>query len=490
MNIREVISVAVYCRVSTQSDEQATSFENQVTFFRAYVKSHPEWQLYEIYTDEGITGTSVKKREGFLHMIRDAERGCFSLLLTKEISRFARNLLDSISYTRHLKKLGCGVYFLSDGIDTRDGDAELRLAILASIAQEESRRTSERVKWGQKRRMEAGVVFGRALFGYDLIDGKLYVKEAEAETVRYIFRAFLSENKTPADIARMLDHEGIHPARADAWRSSVITRMLQNEKYCGDLVQKKTMTTDYLTHEKKYNRGEEALVILRDHHAPIISREDFEAVQARLAERKQAPRKKHSSRYPLSGKVICGFCGRPMTARVQERRGGTYHLWRCSRGHRSNSIRNEDIFLMIRQASASFPSETEEAKRQAKTALLRYLTSFCSVEKLEDAKERLLSLYLMGEMEQKPYLAEKRRLETEATRILHVSEAIETAVYEESYLEFLTERVTVWEEKAVLQFRSATRRWGFAIHSFGRRHEIEAIPDCFSLCGIDSRENL
>ena len=169
--------MAAYCRVSTDSQDQADSFESQRTFFKQYIERNPEWELYEIFADEGISGTSTKKRKEFNRMIACAYSGGFDLIITKEISRFARNTLDSIYYTRELKKHSVGVIFLNDNINTLDGDAELRLSILSSIAQEESRKTSERVKWGQKRRMEQGVVFGRDMLGYDVRGGKMYVNE-------------------------------------------------------------------------------------------------------------------------------------------------------------------------------------------------------------------------------------------------------------------------------------------------------------------------
>ena len=169
--------VAAYCRVSTDNEDQVNSFESQQRYFRRYIEEHPDWELYEIFADEGISGTNTKKRKAFNRMIEEAKSGAFDLIITKEISRFARNTLDSIYYTRELKRYGVGVIFMNDGIHTLDGDAELRLAILSSIAQEESRKTSERVKWGQKRRMEQGVVFGRDMVGYDVRDGKMYINE-------------------------------------------------------------------------------------------------------------------------------------------------------------------------------------------------------------------------------------------------------------------------------------------------------------------------
>ena len=170
-----MIKVASYCRVSTDKDDQANSFEAQQRYFKEYIERQPDWELYDVYADEGITGTSTKKRAAFHRMIHDAHMGRFRLILTKEVSRFSRNILDTIAYTRELRQLGVGVLFMNDGINTLDPDAELRLSIMGSIAQEESRKTSTRVKWGQTRQMERGVVFGTSLLGYDVKDGKISI---------------------------------------------------------------------------------------------------------------------------------------------------------------------------------------------------------------------------------------------------------------------------------------------------------------------------
>ncbi|MEL7657543.1 MAG: recombinase family protein, partial [Bacillota bacterium] len=198
------LRVAAYCRVSTDKEDQVNSLTSQMKYFTEYINSHDGWQMCEVYYDEGISGTSIKKRAGFNRMISDANAHKMDLILTKEVSRFARNTVDTLSYTRHLKELNIGVVFMTDNIDTRDSDGELRLSIMASIAQEESRKTSERVKWGQKRRMEQGIVFGRDMFGYAVRNGQLIVNQDEAETVKLIFNKFLAEGKGTHVIAREL----------------------------------------------------------------------------------------------------------------------------------------------------------------------------------------------------------------------------------------------------------------------------------------------
>lgn len=328
-----MIKVASYCRVSTDKDDQANSFESQQRYFRAYIDRQPEWELYQIYADEGITGTSTKKRAAFNQMIADARMGKFELILTKEVSRFSRNILDTIAYTRELKALGVGVLFMNDGISTLEPDAELRLSIMGSIAQEESRKTSSRVKWGQTRRMEQGVVFGRSLLGYDVKDGRLTVNPEGAELVRLIFHKYGVEKKGTTVIARELREAGYRTHRGGIrWNGSCIVKLLKNEKYVGDLIQKKTITPDYLTHAKKANHGEEELVIIRDHHQPIIDRELWDVVQEELKKRNRngALGAGHSNRYIFSGKIKCGECGASFVSRQRKRKdGGLSRRWSC-----------------------------------------------------------------------------------------------------------------------------------------------------------------
>ena len=328
-----MIKVASYCRVSTDRDDQANSFESQQRYFKEYIDRQPDWELYQVYADEGITGTSTKKRAAFNRMIADARQGKFQLILTKEVSRFSRNILDTISYTRELKTLGIGVLFTNDGISTLEPDAELRLSIMGSIAQEESRKTSSRVKWGQTRRMEQGVVFGRSLLGYNVKEGRLTVDPDGAEIVRLIFYKYGVEKKGTTVIARELREEGCRTHTGNVkWSAGHIVKILKNEKYVGDLVQKKTITPDYLSHAKKYNHGEEELVIIRDHHEPIIDRELWDTVQRELKKRNRNGElgAGHSNRYVFSGKIKCGECGASFVSRKKSHKDGSlYRRWSC-----------------------------------------------------------------------------------------------------------------------------------------------------------------
>ena len=341
------LRVAAYCRVSTDKDDQTNSLISQRKYFADYITHHDDWVLSDVYYDEGISGTQTKKRAGFNAMIEEAMQGEIDLILTKEVCRFARNTVDTLSYTRKLKDNGVGVIFTIDNIDTRDSDGELRLTIMASIAQEESRKTSERVKWGQKRRMEQGIVFGRNLIGYNVRNGELAINEEEVPVVRAIFHKYTNEGKGTHVIARELSEEGLRPKRVKLWSATVILRALRNEKYVGDLCQKKTFTPNYLTHAKKYNRGNEEMVYLKDHHEPIIDRDLWNRTQEELLRRAptEEMKSKHSNRYWCSGKLYCGMCGQRYVSRTKKLKNGTtYKAWRCyaAANHGTSKV-SEDV---------------------------------------------------------------------------------------------------------------------------------------------------
>lgn len=438
--------VAAYCRVSTDHEDQANSFESQQRYFRQYIERNPDWELYEIFADEGISGTNTKKRSEFKRMIACAKEGDFDLIITKEISRFARNTLDSIYYTRDLKKHGVGVIFMNDNINTLDGDAELRLAIMSSIAQEESRKTSERVKWGQKRQMEQGVVFGRSMLGYDVKDGKMTVNENGAKIVRLIFHKFANENKGTHVIARELREAGITPMRVKEWSNTVILRVIRNEKYCGDLVQKKTFTPDFLSHEKKYNRGEEEFVIIKDHHEPIVSRELFEKANRILDEKSltQEGKAKHSNRYPFSGKIKCGCCGSSYVARYKNRKNGTrYKAWRCYKsatqgsphtdkagnplGCSNPSIRNEDAVHIMYLVTRSLQLEEKKITANLLSVIQSVLsvnTNYSHIEKLkeqiqtvEDKRTQLIDLCISGAITKQEFITKREACDKEISEL-------------------------------------------------------------------------
>ncbi len=444
--------VAAYCRVSTDSEDQAGSFESQQRYFRQYIERNPDWELYEVFADEGISGTNTKKRRQFNRMIECAKKGDFDLIVTKEISRFARNTLDSIYYTRDLKKHGVGVIFLNDNINTLDGDAELRLAIMSSIAQEESRKTSERVKWGQKRQMEQGVVFGRSMLGYDVKDGKMTINEEGAKIVRLIFHKFVAEGKGTHVIARELQEEGIRPMRVREWQNTVILRVIRNEKYCGDLVQKKTYTPDFLSHERKVNLGQEEFVIIRNHHEPIISRELFEEANRILDAKSISPegKAKYSGRYPFSGKIKCGRCGASYVARYKTLKDGSrYKAWRCyeaanhgkphidragnQAGCFGESIRNEDavylMYLVCRELKINRRKVADNLAKIIRDVIQMDLPGADTgvlTEKTEAARKKrtgLIDLYTNGDIDRGEFNALRAKCDEELEKLRSMAEA-------------------------------------------------------------------
>ncbi|MDF2804210.1 MAG: recombinase family protein [Anaerocolumna sp.] len=450
-----MLRVAAYARVSTDTSDQLNSLENQIAYFKKYITANTEWQYTGIYVDEGISGTSIKKRAGFRKMLEDGYSKKFDLLLTKEISRFARNTLDSISYTRKLKDLGIGIVFLNDGINTLDADAELRLTIMASIAQEESRKTSVRIKWGQKRSMEQGVVFGRDLLGYKVISGNLYIDVEEAETVKTIFHKFIYDKKGVYTIANELTLAGIPTAlHKQEWHGNVILKILKNEKYCGDLIQKKTYTPNYLLQEKKTNTGQEDKVFIKNHHEPIIDREMFEKVQKELHKRSKVARvnDRHTNKYCFSGLIKCGICGCSYVVRKKTgKKGCEYRYWKCYeqvkhgkkqefrdsiKGCDNFGISEEDLKELIMELIKKINMEEELVADLEKVNPLKVNNKKLSVINMYEKEkhtiikkeERLLNLYLEGIIKKEEYITQKKNMEM---RVAVIDQYIENIKLEE-----------------------------------------------------------
>jgi DNA invertase Pin-like site-specific DNA recombinase len=307
-NIRRV---AGYARVSTDSDEQFTSYQAQIDYYTSYIKGHPGWEFVEVYTDEGISGTSTKRREGFKRMIADALDGKIDLIVTKSVSRFARNTVDSLTTIRKLKEKHVECFFEKENIWTFDGKGELLITIMSSIAQEESRSISENVTWSKRKQVQAGKVslaYSQFL-GYDRgPNGELVINEKQAETVRLIFSLFL-QGKSPNNIATILTEMKIPtPAGKAKWHDQRVVGILQNEKYIGDALLQKQFTVDFLTHKMKVNEGEVPQVYIEEHHEPIISREVYAYVQTEFERRKAMPGRQSHKRM-LSRKIRCAQCG-------------------------------------------------------------------------------------------------------------------------------------------------------------------------------------
>ena len=440
------MKVAAYCRVSTDKEDQWNSLESQKAYFEQYIRRHPDWQLYEIYADEGISGTGTKKRAAFNRMMNDAYDGKFSLILTKEVSRFSRNILDTISYTRELRSLGIHVYFMSDGFGTQDADCELRLTYMSSSAQEESRKTSMRVTWGQQRQMEKGVVFGRSMLGYDVEGGRMAVNPEGAELVRLIFHKYAVEQVSTGKLANWLREQGYKTLTGSTkWTPQQIIKILRNENYVGDLIQRKTYTPDYLTHEKKANHGQAEKIILRNHHEPIIHRELWELAQTRLDQNNKHGEGTavYSGSHLFSGKIRCGCCGGGFVSRVKSTSQGQYRRWSCTKAVTEGAleyvdangnamgcgvgrlVRDDDALNMVQTALRALQIDWEDVVGHVAALALEAIQAGQSnvsdtperldfeMEKLREKKERIMDAYLDGAFSKEEMLAMKGKYDAQ-----------------------------------------------------------------------------
>lgn len=330
------IRVAAYCRVSTDSEEQETSYEAQVSHYTEYIKSKPEWQMVEVYADDGISGTNTAKRDEFNRMIADCEAGKIDLILTKSISRFSRNTLDCLKYTRKLKALNIAVFFEKENINTMDSKGEVLLTIMASLAQQESESLSANVRMGiQYRNQQGKVQINHNWFlGYTKdAEGNLVIDPEQAEIVRRIYREYL-EGASFLQIKRSLEADGIpNGARHLKWHESNIHQILTNEKYIGDALLQKTYTVSILDKKRAANNGEMPKYYVEGSHEAIIDRDVFMKVKAEIARRANlnpdGKRRVYSSKYALSGMVFCGHCGDIYRRVKWNNRGCKSTVWRC-----------------------------------------------------------------------------------------------------------------------------------------------------------------
>jgi hypothetical protein len=299
--------VAIYARVSTEHEAQISALGNQIQYYDDLFEKHPEWELYDRYIDEGITGTSVKKRKNFMRMMQDASKNKFDLIVTREVSRFARNTVDTLQQTRILRREGVEVYFTEDNIWTmNDEDGELRLTIMATLAQNESKKTSVRVKAGQMISFENGVLYGNGnILGYDRIGKEYVVNELQARTVRRIFDLYLDGNGV-RKIQFVLEKEGHLTATGlTKWQPGNISRILRNPFYCGTIVYRKQFVPDFLEQKKINNFGEVDKVIVEGRHTPIVTKEQFEKVQQILSSKSESVHNKGCRGKKISKDVWC-----------------------------------------------------------------------------------------------------------------------------------------------------------------------------------------
>jgi DNA invertase Pin-like site-specific DNA recombinase len=325
--------VAAYARVSTDSDEQFTSYEAQIDYYTQYIKKREDWEFVKVYTDEGISGTNTKRREGFNDMVADALAGKIDLIVTKSVSRFARNTVDSLVTVRKLKEHHVEVFFEKENIYTFDSKGELLITIMSSLAQEESRSISENVTWGQRKRFADGKVSMpyKQFLGYDRGEGGVpVINEKEAEIVRMIYRLFL-EGKTASGICKHLMGLGIPtPGGKTKWGQGTVMSILQNEKYKGDALLQKKFTVDFLTKKQKVNEGEVPQYYVEGSHPAIISALDFDRVQAEIA-RRQSLGRSYSGSSLFASKLICGDCGGFYGKKVWHSTDAyRREVWRCN----------------------------------------------------------------------------------------------------------------------------------------------------------------
>ncbi len=402
--IKKIYRVAAYCRVSTEQDEQANSYEAQIEHYTKEIAKHKDWVNAGIYADKGITGTWAEKRPEFIKMIRKCKQGKIDLILVKSISRFARNTVDCLEYIRELKELGIGVIFEKENINTLTETSEAMITIMGYFAQAESESISKNVTWGVRHGFAEGKVnFTCDIYGYKRIydydengkrsknEGRLQIIEDEAKVIREIFNLYLLGESTGV-IAKRMNEQGIpSPGKngeLGGWRSTVIQNILRNEKYKGDVITQKTYCVDLLKHKRVKNTGQLPQHYIEDHHEAIVDRATFDAVQAEYARRNakkkatptfdDAPKKsRYSSKYALTELLICGHCGSPYRRCTWTGRGKKRIVWRCTtridydKNKCPDSVGVEETRLhtAILKALSNLSEAKEEVKDDVKAAL-------------------------------------------------------------------------------------------------------------------------
>lgn len=334
------LRVAAYCRVSTDEEDQLNSLETQMQYYTSKIAENPNWSMVGIYADEGISGTRADKRDQFMKLMRDCQKGKVDYILTKSTTRFARNTVDSLTWIRKLRAIGIGVYFEEQNLDSSKVENETLIGFFSVMAQSESESISGNVKWGIHKRMRNGTYSVRFdMLGYRKgDDGQPYIVHEEAEIVRALFNRFL-DGATMGQLKEFLESQNILTRQGKAeWSASVIRKMLSNEKYVGDVLYQKTYCVDCISKKVKVNRGEVTRYLISNNHAPIIDRDTFNLVQAELSRRNSKNKKmdsaiteqgKYSGKFALSELLICGSCGSYYRRRAKVANGKTTQYWRC-----------------------------------------------------------------------------------------------------------------------------------------------------------------
>lgn len=348
-NMQKKRIVAVYARVSTEHEAQVSALENQVQYYDSILEKHLEWELYDRYIDEGITGTSVKKRKNFMRMMEDASKGKFDLIITREVSRFARNTVDALQQTRLLKSQGVEVYFTDDNIWTmNDEDGELRLTIMATLAQNESKKISSRVKAGQQISFQNAVPYGNGnILGYNRTKEGFVINENQAATVRRIFDLYLDGNGVRKIQFILEQEERLTATGLTRWSAGNISRVLRNPFYCGIIVYRKQFVPDYLEQKKINNFGEVDKVVVQGKHTPIVSKEQFDKVQEILNSKSasvnnKGKRGKKISKDVWCKKLVCE-CGSKYNRVLWHRNENvTQYAYQCYSQLRSGTVKTRE----------------------------------------------------------------------------------------------------------------------------------------------------
>lgn len=328
------LKVAAYARVSTSSEEQLLSLENQKLHYEQRILANSNWEFVEMYFDEGISGTKIDKRNGLKRLLQDCETGKVDFILTKSISRFSRNALDCLEIVRRLIDLNIFIEFEKENINTQTMDGELMLSILSSLAESESRSLSQNTKWGIEKRFQDGTYkIGYPPFGYDWLDGAMVINKEQAVVVKDIFADILKGTST-GDIAEKLNQQGVTTKRRKTWHGTTIRGIIKNEKYIGDALFGKTFTDD--SFKRKVNRGDKNQYFMEGHHSAIIDKETFEQAQQMLVQNAKSKNivqedDKYQNRYSFSGILKCGECGGTFKRRIQTKnKNEKYVAWACT----------------------------------------------------------------------------------------------------------------------------------------------------------------
>ena len=395
--VKRLMKVAAYCRVSTEADEQANSYESQIAHYTEEIAKHPDWINAGIFADKGITGTMAKKRPEFLKMIRKCRQGKIDLVLVKSMSRFSRNTVDCLEYIRELKALGIGVIFEKENINTLTETSEAMITIMGYFAQAESESISKNVTWGVRQAFSEGkVTFTCDIYGYERVfnpETKKYdtlkIVEEQAKVIRTIFERYYAGESLTTICAYLNANQIPSPSKKNTnWYPSTLQTILRNEKYKGDVLTQKTYCADLLTHKRVKNNGEVVQHYLQDHHEAIVDRDLFDKVQAEYAKRnakkvvtsgsESAPKKsRYNSKYALTDILVCGYCGSPYRRCIWTHHGKRKVVWRCTtrmdygknKCEDSFSIEEEGLHQAILAAISDLSSRKEELKDELKAAL-------------------------------------------------------------------------------------------------------------------------